>query len=199
MSEEEIRRGRNRLRARVTYAQKNRKTFGPFSSLLMSLPEEPAELIALLNSSDRKSQKDAGAIRKFIEEIKRVRNRLRTFDFDAEDEDTVPAEIEALSRRLRFFVRLEALYVGRGGLRFVVSNEGLSPQKRLLYTVVALDERGDLDRLWQCAWCHQWFLARKSDHRFCKESCKRKAFRSTSEYKERQRKYMKSFRKRRRQ
>lgn len=56
--------------------------------------------------------------------------------------------------------------------------------------LVSMAETGMLDRVRQCEWCKRWFVASRSDRRFCKEPCKRKHQSSSPEFKAQRAEYM---------
>jgi hypothetical protein len=62
--------------------------------------------------------------------------------------------------------------------------------------MLALSRSGYLDRVRTCVACEQWFYARFSHAKFCSQACQQRYFRSSEEFKEHKKRYMRTLRKR---
>jgi len=65
-------------------------------------------------------------------------------------------------------------------------------EREAVAVIVDLARTGMLDHIKLCDWsgCKRWFIATRSDKRFCSDSCKRKFQQSSSEFKEQRAAYM---------
>jgi len=61
--------------------------------------------------------------------------------------------------------------------------------------MLALSRNAYLDRVRTCIACQQWFYARFSHSKFCRRACQQRYFRSSEEFKEHKKQYMRALRK----
>ena len=61
--------------------------------------------------------------------------------------------------------------------------------------MLALSRNGYLDRVRTCVACEQWFYARFSHAKFCSRGCQQRYFRSSEDFKEHKKQYMRALRK----
>ena len=66
---------------------------------------------------------------------------------------------------------------------------------KALQQIERLSEKGLLDRIRRCQICGRWLFAKHRRQRFCKDSCREKAFRKTPDGRAKRAKYMRKYRK----
>ena len=74
-----------------------------------------------------------------------------------------------------------------------VGRSGASASEAVL-TIQLLGTRGLLYRIQQCKKCSRWFFARTLQQTSCSEKCRKQIYKSSPEFKEHRRKYMRQYR-----
>lgn len=98
------------------------------------------------------------------------------------------------------YVRWTASKSSRGAVVVVQSSAHFAPEPAMdepgaIQKMLALSRNGYLDRVRKCVACEQWFYARFSHAKFCSRGCQQRYFRSSEEFKEHKKQYMRTLRK----
>jgi hypothetical protein len=71
---------------------------------------------------------------------------------------------------------------------------GRNPATKAVHQLMKLEEQGLLERVRQCVCCGRWLFARFIHQRFCGQPCQLKAYKSSEDWKEHRRKWLKQHR-----
>src|SRR5713226_8485833 len=99
------------------------------------------------------------------------------------------------------YVRWTATKSSKGSVVPIQSFAVTEPPERdmdepsAIQRMLALSRNRYLDRVRTCLACEQWFYARFSHAKFCSRACQQRYFRSSEEFKEHKKRYMRTLRK----
>jgi hypothetical protein len=71
---------------------------------------------------------------------------------------------------------------------------GRNPATEAVHQLMKLEEQNLLERVRQCMCCHRWLFARFIHQKFCGQSCQLKSYKSSEDWKEHRRKWLKHHR-----
>jgi hypothetical protein len=110
----------------------------------------------------------------------------------AESKTLIP-ELQSLLRNWRVWASLNGPYLDpKQPLLFHWKSN--KPEGDLLLHLVRLSETNLLDRVRRCSKCRIWFFARFRHQRYCTTRCQQSAYKTSEEWKDRRRKYMREYR-----
>jgi hypothetical protein len=71
---------------------------------------------------------------------------------------------------------------------------GKNPATKAVHQLMRLEEQGLLERVRQCMCCGRWLFARFVHQKFCGQSCQLRSYKSSEDWKEHRRKWLKQHR-----